>query len=187
MTAADCSGCGAGAPTSQYQCTAGKCTIDAAGCTLLATAGLLPTPWDKSLSLCSSDANCAGVSIDYAVGELVRSVLGSSELDIGIKKLKIQDATVAYSMPKCSSVSLSNNVTCGVCTPCLADADCKSIKLDVLVFDFFKGDPLAQIGGAMLLDLLFGSNKDKSMHFQCLAVAPGANVCAPCPDPTKPC
>lgn len=186
-TATDCSSCGAGAPTSQYQCVAGKCTIDTAGCTLLATAGLLPTPWDKSLSLCSSDANCAGVSSSYNVGELVRSVLGSSELDIGIKKLQIQDALVAYAVPRCSSVSLSNNVTCGVCTPCLADADCKSIKLDVLVFDLFKGDPLAQLGGATLLDLLFGSNKDKSLHFQCLAVAPGANVCAPCSDPTKPC
>lgn len=186
-TVADCMGCGAGTSTTSYQCLQGKCVIGATGCAELALVGLLPTPWDQPGNLCANDTNCAGVATSFNVGALVRNLLGNSELDIGIKKLKMADTFVAYPTPKCASVSLASGVTCGVCTPCLVDADCPKIPLATLVFDLFKGDPLAQLGGAMLLDLLFAKGDDKSLFFQCLPVAPGASICAPCPDPTKPC
>ena len=53
--------------------------------------------------------------------------------------------------------------------------------------DLFKGDPLAQIAGAFLLDLLFGKDNDPALHFQCLNIAAGYGVCLPCSNPTKAC
>jgi hypothetical protein len=192
----DCAGCGdpTKAGALPWKCkypinggNHGTCSAQAAGCTDLGPGAVLPAPYDKVTNLCSSDANCANVGIEYNVGQAIRDLIGGPELDIGIKKLKIQDATVKYGMNVCASIELVNNVKCGVCVPCKVDADCKPIKLDTLVFDLFKGDPLAQIAGAFLLDLLFGKDTEPQLNFQCINVAAGYGACVPCSNPTKAC
>jgi len=192
-TDADCGGCGAaGGPA--WKCKFpingglhGVCTAPATGCSDLGQGAVLPAPYDKVTNLCSNDNDCANIGIDYNVGQAIRDLVGGPELDIGIKKIKIQDANIKYGMKKCASIELVNNVKCGVCVPCKVDSDCADIKLDTLVFDLFKGDPLAQIAGAFLLDLLFGKDNDPALHFQCLNVAAGYGICIPCSNPTKAC
>lgn len=195
-TKSDCAGCGDPTNTTapKWDCKFpingglhGVCAAPAAGCSDLGQGAVLPPPYDKVTNLCSNDANCAGVGIEYNVGELIRDLVGGPELDVGVKKIKIQDATVKYGMNKCASIELVNNVKCGVCVPCKVDSDCQKIDISKLVFDLFKGDPLAQIAGGLLLELLFGSESDKSLHFQCLNIAAGYGVCAPCSNPLKAC
>jgi len=186
-TTADCAGCGSGGAPSPWVCSQNVCKVGVTGCSDLGSNPILPAPWNQSTALCSNDADCTGLSVPFNFGALIRDVLGSPELDIGIKKVKIQDASVPYALRACSVVALSNGVSCGVCTPCHADADCQPIPLSTAVFDLFKGDPLAQISGAFLLDLLYGASPNPSLHFQCLEVAPGLGSCTPCPDPTHAC
>lgn len=190
---AHCTGCGA--ETNPWKCkfplnggVYGTCSPPATGCSDLGPGvAVLPPPYDKVTNLCSNNQDCSGVGIQYNVGEAIRDLIGGPELDIGIKKIKIQDANINYGMPACASVKLTENISCGVCVPCKQHSDCKKIQLDPLIADLFKGDALATVAGAFLIDLLYGSNKDHSLHFQCLPVAGGYGICIPCANPTKAC
>lgn len=192
---ADCGGCGdQGSTSPAWKCkypinggTHGTCTPQAAGCSDLGQGAVLPEPYDKVTNLCSNDNDCKGIGIQYNVGEAIRGLIGGPELDVGIKKIKIQDANIQYNMPACADIKLTDTISCGVCVPCREDSDCSKIELDPLISDLFKGDPLATIAGAVLVDLLYGKNKDHSLHFQCLPVAAGYGVCIPCANPTKAC
>jgi hypothetical protein len=148
---------------------------------------VLPPPFDSVTNLCSNDGNCSNVSIDLNVGKLIRDVVGDDEINLGLKKVKINDATIKYKMPQCASIEIKEDVSCGVCVPCETDADCKPIPLDPLIGDLFAGDPLAQLAAAFLMDLLFGKDTEHELHMQCLPVAQGYGVCAPCSNPTKAC
>lgn len=191
--AAHCAGCGAEA--NPWQCkfplnggVYGTCSPSATGCSDLGPGvAVLPPPYDKVTNLCSNNQDCNGVGIQYNVGEAIRDLVGGPQLDIGIKKIDIKDAIVNYGMPACASVKLTENVSCGLCVPCKQHSDCKKIEVDQLVSDLFQGDPLATIAGAMLIELLYGSNDDHSLHFQCLPVAGGYGVCIPCGNPLKSC
>ena len=195
-TKGDCEGCGDPTKTTapKWDCKLpingglhGVCSAPATGCSDLGQGAVLPPPYDKVTNLCSSDTNCAGVGIEYNVGELVRDLVGGPEIDVFGKKIKIQDSIVKYGMPKCASINLINDTKCGVCVPCKVDSDCQKIDMDKVSFDLFKGDPLVQIAGKLLLELLYGSEKDHSLHFQCLNIAAGYGVCMPCANPLKAC
>ena len=194
QTAAECYGCGNTESTTTWECkfpinggTHGTCVPPAEGCTDIAKSGVvLPPPFDQVTNLCSSDSNCANVSIDLNVGKLIKDLVGSDEIDLGLKKIKINDATISYKMPQCASIEIKDE-SCGVCVPCETDADCKPIPLDPLISDLFAGDALAQLAAAFLMDLLFGKDKEHEIHMQCQPVAKGYGVCAPCANPTKAC
>ncbi len=193
----DCKFCGSGDAKANFSCKKainsgkndhGKCAPKAEGCSDLGKGvAVLPEPWSKVTNLCSSDANCKGVGIDLNVGKLIRDAIGTDKIDLGFKKIKIQDATVSYGMNACAKISLTESLSCGVCVPCKVDSDCKPIAIDPLVSNLFKGDPLAQIAGSFLIDLLYGENKNHAINFFCQDVAEGYGVCAPCSNPTQAC
>jgi hypothetical protein len=195
QTTAECYGCGNSEATESWQCkfpinggNHGSCMPPAEGCTDLSKSGaVLPPPFDQVTNLCSNDGNCANVSIDLNVGKLIRDLVGKSEIDLGLKKVQIKDAILKYDMSKCASIQIKENLSCGVCVPCKTDLDCKPIALDPLVSELFKGDPLAQLGAAFLMDWLFGKGEQHELHMQCLPVAQGYGVCSPCSNPTKAC
>jgi len=196
----DCSFCGdPNAPANEkWQCNKainsnepsdhGMCAPPAAGCSDLGkNVAVLPAPWNGVTNLCSHDPDCAGVGIDLNVGEMVRDLVGSDKLNLGFTKVKINDANIKYKMSKCADIDLTKNISCGVCVPCEVDADCSPIALDPVVMDLFKGDPLAQIAGALLLDLLYGDEPSHDLNFFCQPVAAGYGVCAPCSNPLQAC
>jgi hypothetical protein len=167
--------------------THGKCQPMAAGCSDLGKGVVvLPEPWNSYTNTCSQDQDCAGQGIQYNVGKQIRDWMGSSELDIGIGKLTIQDASVAYGMNVCADIEIANK-SCGICVPCKVDTDCKPIGLDPLVSDIFKGQGLAQLGGAFLIDLLYGDNPKHDLNFFCQPVAAGYGACIPCSNPMNAC
>jgi hypothetical protein len=191
----DCAGCNQGEGQA-WTCKEpinggnhGTCTPPAAGCEDLGGPGLavLPPPFDQITQLCSSDANCNGIGIDFNVGEAIRDLIGSDSLDLGFAEVEIHDAVVEYGLPKCASIELVNDIDCGVCVPCEQDSDCKPIPVTPLFADLFAGDPLAQIAAALLVDQLWGDDDTPSLHFFCQPVAAGYGACLPCGNPTQAC
>ncbi|MBI5537593.1 MAG: hypothetical protein HY898_33025 [Deltaproteobacteria bacterium] len=196
----DCLFCGVAkeggdAGTSSWECkfpinggNHGKCQPVATGCSDLGKGVVvLPEPWNQYTNTCSQDTDCNGVGIQYNVGKQIRDWLGSDQLDIGIGKLTIQDASVNYGMNSCADIQISETISCGVCVPCKVDTDCKPIGLDPLVGDLFKGQGLAQLAGAFLIDLLYGDIEKHDLNFFCQPVAAGYGVCVPCGNPMNVC
>ncbi len=166
----------------------GTCGPDAAGCSDLGNSvAVLPAPYDQVTNACSDDNDCNGVGITYNVGAMVKKLVGKDEINLGFKKVKIQDANVQYAMPKCADIDITENISCGVCVPCEVDSDCQPIDLDNVMSDLFKGDPLAQIAGSMLIDLLYGNTPDHHLNFFCQPVAAGYGACVPCSNPLQAC
>jgi len=190
----DCKFCGD--PNETWKCktpvndpTHGNCVPPANGCSDLGSnVVVLPPPYDQYTQSCSNDEDClqAKAGIQYNVGLALRDLIGSEEIDLGFYKIKIQDANVEYKMPICASVEIADK-KCGICVPCKEDADCDPINVDNLLLDLFKGDPLATIAGAVLVDLLWGKNKDHNLNFWCQPVAAGYGACLPCGNPLAPC
>ncbi len=191
----DCAFCGD--PKDDWNCktpvndpTHGNCVPPANGCSDLGNnVAILPEPYNGFTETCSDDADCAQAmaGIQYNVGKAIRDLIGKDELNLGFTKIKIQDANVFYAMPKCASIKLTNDITCGICVPCEVDADCKPIPIDPLIMDLFKGDPIALIAGAFLVDLLWGDIPDHDLNFFCQPVAKGYGACIPCGNPLQPC
>jgi hypothetical protein len=168
--------------------THGNCTPVANGCSDLGTqVAVLPEPYNGYTQLCSNDMDCDGIGIQFNVGKAIRDLVGSNEINLGFTKIPIQDANIQYDMPVCAAIQLTDNISCGICAPCREDSDCNAIPIDPLIADLFKGDPLATIAGALLVDLLWGSNKDHSLHFWCQPVAFGYGACIPCGNPLQSC
>ena len=194
----DCEYCGDANDGGAWQCNKpinsggptnhGSCGPAAAGCSDLGNGvAVLPDPWNDYTNLCSNDGDCAGVGIQLNVGELIRDLIGSDELDLGFTSIAIHDANVSYDMSECAALEISNNISCGICVPCQVDSDCEPIAIDPLISDLFAGDPLVQIAGSLLIDLLYGDNPDHNLNFHCLPVAAGYGVCAPCANPMQEC
>ena len=194
----DCNGCGDGNSAGSWDCKKpinasgpndhGVCGPAAAGCSDLGqSVAVLPAPFNQVTNLCSNDGDCNGVGIQLNVGKLIRDTIGSDKIDLGFTEITINDANVNYGMPKCADIDITNDLSCGVCVPCEVDSDCAPIAVDPLIGQLFAGDPLAQIAGALLIDLLYGDNPDHSLHFSCQPVAAGYGVCAPCANPTQAC
>ncbi len=194
----DCQYCGGGNAADGWVCKKalnandptdhGSCVPQAQGCSDLGKGvAVLPEPWGAVTNTCSSDNDCAGAGIVYNVGKLIRDAIGDDEIDLGFKKVKIQDANVNYDMPKCADIELTESISCGVCVPCETDSDCKPISVDGLVGKLFQGDALAQIAGSVLVDMLYGDTPDHDLNFFCQPVAAGYGVCAPCANPTQAC
>lgn len=193
----DCKGCGD--PTvSSFACKKpinqngptdrGTCAPQATGCSDLGNGvAVLPAPWNSVTNLCSNDNDCANEGIVFNVGEAIRDLVGSDEIDLGFTEIEIHDANVQYKMPVCADIEITSNLSCGVCVPCETDSDCKPIEIDPLIGDLFASDPLAQIAAALLFDLLWGDNEDHNLNFFCADVAAGYGVCAPCGNPLQPC
>lgn len=166
----------------------GTCGPVAAGCSDLGTSvAVLPEPWSDYTNLCSSDNDCAGVGIQLDVGELVKDLVGSDQIDLGFTKVDIQSATVSYDMSTCADVDITADISCGVCVPCKVDNDCQPIAVDPVINDMFAGEPLAQIAGALLINLLYGNESEHNLNFYCQPVAAGYGVCAPCSNPLQAC
>jgi len=157
----------------------GTCGPEASGCSDLGEGVVvLPEPFDQVTNLCSDDGDCAGVGIDYNVGELLRDITGLDE---------IGDAIIEYPMGQCASVSVGigeGSVSCGVCVPCEVDNDCQDIDIDEVAGDAFG--PLGAIASALLLDQLFGAGEHRIYMF-CQPVGAGYGVCAPCPTLVNDC
>ncbi len=191
----ECYGCGNTSSSETWKCkfpinggTHGSCVHPATGCTDILKAGaVLPPPFDQVTSSCSSDANCVGASLDYNVGELIRDLIGGPELNLGLKKVKINDAVIKYKMKACASIDIYDGKQCGVCVPCKNDADCEPIPLDPLVKDLLGGDALAQLAASFLMDLLFGKETKHEIHMQCQNIAKGYGACVPCSNPLSAC
>ena len=193
----DCQFCGDPANAGTWSCKTpindpshGYCAAPANGCSDLGTnVAVLPEPYNQITELCSNDSDCvqAQAGIQFNVGEALRDAIGSDELDLGFTKINIGDANVTYAMPICASVQLTNDIECGICVPCKEDADCAPIPVDPLISDLFAGDPVAQIAGALLVDLLWGEIPDHNLNFFCQPVAAGYGACLPCGNPLQPC
>jgi hypothetical protein len=157
----------------------GVCGPSAAGCSDLGDGiVVLPAPFDQVTNACSNDGDCAGIGIQYNVGELLRDITGIDEID---------DANIDYPMSRCADVTVGlgeTSVSCGVCVPCEHDTDCEDIDVDQVAGDAFG--PLGAIATALLLDQLFGPN-DHSIHMFCQPVAGSYGVCAPCPTLLSDC
>jgi len=204
LTKEDCAYCGiadskpdadGGLPTGTWDCKfpvngadRGTCKPTAAGCEDLGKGVIvLPEPYNQYTELCSNDANCADVGIQYNVGKQIRDWMGSSELDLGFAKVTISDASVTYGMNKCASINIINDKSCGICVPCKEDKDCKPIAIDPLFNDLFKGEALAQVAMAVLIDMLFGDIQEHNLNFFCQPVAAGYGACIPCANPFVSC
>src|SRR5688572_25842043 len=180
-TDADCAGC----PGDASNCNApingghGECGPEAAGCSDLGqSVVVLPEPFDEVTNLCSDDGDCAGVGIDYNVGELLRDITGIDSID---------DAIIEYPMAACAAVTVgvgTESISCGVCVPCETDSDCMDIDVDEVAGDAFG--PLGAIATAILLDQLFGPNSH-TIHMFCQPVAAGYGACLPCPTLINDC
>lgn len=199
QTEDDCKWCGgnAGDPEAKtaWDCkfpingaTYGVCTAKAAGCSDLGQSVIvLPEPYSNVTQACSKDVDCNGAGIQYNVGKQIKDLLGGDTLDLGFTELTIQDANVTYGMNVCASVDIIGDAKCGVCVPCRVDTDCKPIAVDQFVFDLFKGEAIAQIAAAFLLDLLFGDDDAKNLNFWCQPIAADFGVCIPCANPLQAC
>ncbi len=167
---ADCDGCGAdnGKCHKPINSSHGTCGPAAAGCSDLGSFAVLPEPFDQVTNLCSNDGDCAGVGIQFNVGELLRDVTGIDEID---------DANIEYGMNVCASVEVANT-SCGVCVPCRVDSDCAPIQIDDVAGEAFG--PIGSVAAAFLLDQVFGPN-EHAVQMYCSQVAGDYGVCAPCP------
>jgi hypothetical protein len=191
----DCTYCGdPNDQTTEWDCKKaindnhGKCTPAAAGCSDLGEGvAVLPEPWNQYTNTCSNDSDCNNVGIQLNVGELVRDAIGGDEIDLGFTDIEIHDAYVSYDMSKCASIELTDNISCGICVPCEVDADCQPISIDGVLLQLFQGEPLAQIAGALLLDLLFGNSNQHNINFYCQPLAAGYGACVPCANPLQAC
>ncbi len=162
----------------------GTCIPAAEGCSDLgAGVAVLPAPWSDYTQLCSEDSNCANISIDLNVGKIIRDMVGADE----VGGVAIGDATVSYGMHECAEVKLTQNIDCGICVPCNEDADCDTIPVDPLILELFSQDPLAAIAGAILIDMLYGTNTDHNINFYYQPIGLGYGICAPCGNPLQPC
>jgi hypothetical protein len=172
MTDADCAGCGASGLVCHVPLNggAGTCGPAASGCSDLGQGALtLPAPFNQVTNTCSNDGDCAGVGVTLNVGEMLRDLTGIDGID---------DANISYPMGECASVTISNNLSCGVCVPCEVDNDCNDIDVDQVALDAFG--PIGSIAAAFLLDQVFGSG-DHKIHMYCENVAGNYGVCVPCP------
>ena len=153
----------------------GACGPSASGCSDLGNGVVvLPEPFDEVSNLCSDDADCAGVGIQYNVGALLRDLTGLEGID---------DANIEYPMNACAAVTVGvgdTSISCGLCVPCREDNDCMDIDLDMVA-----ADALGAVG-AIALDLLFG-NDDKLIYMFCQPVAGDYGVCVPCPTLINDC
>lgn len=157
----------------------GACGPSASGCSDLGNGVVvLPEPFDQVTNLCSDDGDCAGIGIQYNVGELLRDLTGLEQ---------IGDANIEYPMNACASVTVGvgeTSISCGVCVPCKEDADCMDIDIDQVAGDAFG--PLGAVAAALLLDQLFGP-EEHLIHMFCQPVAGDYGVCLPCPTVVNDC
>jgi hypothetical protein len=174
----DCSGCAtaakdAGTGTSCNNIPIGggygKCGPAAPGCSQLGAGLVLPAPFDQVTQTCSTDQDCSMIATNLNVGAILRDITGFSE---------IHDATLSYPEHVCASVSIENNMSCGICVPCRVDSDCQPIDIDPIVTQAFG--PIGTIAADFLLDQIFGPNSHQ-IEMYCQTVADGYGVCAPCP------
>jgi hypothetical protein len=171
----------------------GKCGPNAAGCSDLGTSvAVLPEPWSGYTNLCSDDPDCTGtdVGIQYNVGKLIRDWLGADSVDLGFAQLEICDTNFFYAMNKCAAIEISPTLSCGLCVPCAVDADCEPIPIDPMIIgngSLFCADPLAQLAGALLVNILWGDSPEHNLNFFCQQIVAGYGVCIPCGNPTQAC
>jgi hypothetical protein len=181
----DCVGCEGGTQVCHKAINAdpddlGTCGPDATGCSDLGDGALtLPPPYNEITNTCSNDGDCAGVGIQYNVGEALRDLLGADE----ILGQEIGDAFVEYPMDACANVTIANT-SCGVCVPCRVDDDCQDLDIDSLTNDLFPGvaGPVVNL----ILNQIFGV-EDKTVYMYCESVAAGYGVCVPCPGVLNDC
>lgn len=197
----DCHYCGASDGWGTWRCNlhggtgpTGVCGPTIASCGDIApSADLLPEPYNAHVVGCTTEAQCLGLTGEYDVGALIRTMVGGNELDIGYDSVHICDASeddgvaVAFGMQQCGSVFLSDTATCGLCAPCREDADCGAFSIEPLIGDLFCNDPLAWSAGAVLTDMLWGDAPSPMLHFFCQPLADEYGICTPCADPTHPC
>ncbi|MBX3229483.1 MAG: hypothetical protein KIT84_17305 [Labilithrix sp.] len=146
----------------------GVCVGPAVGCEDLGKGTIvLPDPFSRVTQTCSTDANCAGQSIDINVGKILRDATG-----LGV----IKDGNINYTLNACANVELFDK-SCGLCVPCKEDTDCTDISIDQVAGDIFG--PIGSIASAILLDKAFGPN-DRKIHMYCQNVAGSYGICAPC-------
>lgn len=153
----------------------GKCAVPAPGCSELGK-GLftMPEPFDKVTNLCSGDADCKNVDVEYNVGKELREFTGVSFLG---------DASIKYGMNVCASIDIIGSKSCGVCVPCRKDADCKSIDMTALGGQLAGGLGKALV--AKTMDTVFGRS-DKKIHFYCENLGT-YGLCLPCGNPLSRC
>jgi len=189
----DCYYCGDPKALGSYVCKKpindpeghGSCIPSATGCSDLGLGvAVLPQPWSDYTQACSNDSNCNNLSIDINVGKLIRDLAGVDEV-LGIP---IGDATVKYKMNQCAEIKITDSISCGVCVPCQKDIDCDPIQVDSVIVEIFKGNPLAQVAGLMLINMLWGDeNPEHNLNMFCQPVGLGYGVCALCANPLQPC
>jgi len=174
----DCTGCGASTtchtPVNGGQ---GTCSVPAAGCSQLGGIGL-PAPFDAVTNLCSTNADCAGVGVEYNVGKLLRDLTGISA---------INDADITYEMNVCAAVTVSlgsTSISCGACVPCEQSTDCQNIDVDQVASQAFG--PLGPVVTNLVLNEIFGTSSHE-IHMYCDPVAGGYGACVPCPSVVSSC
>ncbi len=177
LTDADCAGCDGSATACHLPIGGGdgRCGLKAAGCDQLGPGLTLPDPWNKVTNLCSTDANCAGVSVDFNVGKVIRDVTGFQS---------VKDAVVPYGMHACASVQILPERSCGVCAPCRKDSECAPIDVDQVAAQAFG--PLGAVATVLLMDQVFGAS-DHRVNMYCDQVVSDYGYCRPCPNPFAPC
>jgi hypothetical protein len=174
----DCAGCGASTSChTPVNGGEGTCSVPAAGCSQLGGIGL-PPPFSAVTNLCSTNADCAGVGVEYNVGALLRQITGISS---------IGDADVTYGMNVCAAITVSvgpTSISCGACVPCEVSTDCQNINVDQVASQAFG--PLGPIVTNLVLNEIFGTN-DHEIHMYCDPVAGGYGACVPCPSVVSSC
>jgi len=157
----------------------GTCAVPATGCSDLGNGVLtLPAPFNDVTNLCSKNADCAGVGVEYNVGALLRTITGISA---------INDADVTYGMNACAAVTVSvagTSLSCGVCVPCVTNADCQPINVDQVSSQAFG--PLGPVVTNLVLGQLFGQGAH-DIHMYCEPVAGGYGACVPCANVASVC
>jgi hypothetical protein len=166
----------------------GACVPTAGGCSDVGVGAIvLPEPWSNYTNTCSNNSDCKGQGPEFNVGKQIRDWIGSDSINIGIGTLKIGDANVTYGMNVCADFQFTEKISCGLCVPCKVDTDCKPIGVDKFIGQIFSGQPLAQLAGAFLIDMLYGDNPDHDLNFFCQPIAAGYGVCVPCANPMNVC
>jgi len=153
----------------------GACGPNVASCADIGTASILPPPWDAVTVPCTGDAQCVSLSVKLNIGAMLRDMTGVGQLG---------DANVGYNMGSCADVTVSSGSTCGVCTPCVADADCEPIDVDQVGDQVFG--PAGSVEAAYLADQVFG-NKAHTVFMYCEKSGPGYGVCSVCPGYMNDC
>ncbi len=193
----DCQYCGDPKASTKWDCKFpvndnkhGTCTPPANGCSDLGkNVVVLPAPYDQFTQTCSSDMDCtqAKAGIQFNIGKVIRDLVGTDTINVGITKVKINDANVTYNEPICAKVSIKENLSCGICVPCKEDKDCAPIPVNPIIVDLFKGDALATLAGVILVQTLWGKDNDPKLNFYCQQVVGGFGACLPCANPTAVC